>query len=99
MAWEMTPPTGYVAVASLEVDAVQPQSGGFVMRGVGADSADYVMELHLDMPIDRRTQAVLGEILSQSEWQLWRKARQPLRARVRRSPRTDANVQDASADG
>ena len=80
------PHDGYVPVASVEVTAVMPQSAGFRLQGVGADGADYLMEMHLDMPIDQRTRAVLGEILSQSEWVLHRRAQVPLKNQTRRPP-------------
>ncbi len=80
------PHDGYVPVANLEVTAVVPQSAGFRLQGIGADGADYLMEMHLDMPIDQRTRAVLGEILSQSEWVLHRRARVPLKKQKRRPP-------------
>ena len=80
------PHDGYVPVANLEVTAVVPQSGGFRLQGIGADGADYLMEMHLDMPIDQRTRAVLGEMLSQSEWVVHRRAREPLKNQIRRKP-------------
>ena len=84
MAAETTlPPDGYVAVANLEIASVTPQSSGFVLQASGQDALDYMIELHLDMPIDRRTQTVLGELLSQSEWRVWRRNPQPLKRRVR----------------
>ena len=81
-----TPHDGYVPVASVEVTAVVPQSAGFRLQGHGADGAEYLMEMHLDMPIDQRTRAVLGEILSQSEWVVYRRAQEPLKAQLRRKP-------------
>ena len=78
------PTDGYVSVADLEVDAVSPRNEGFVLKAVGADSADYLVEMHFDMPIDRRTQAVLGELLSQTEVRVWRRPRGPMRARWKR---------------
>ena len=77
---------GYVPVANLEVTAVVPQPAGFRLQGLGADSAAYLLEVHLDMPIDQRTRAVLGEILSQSEWVVYRRVQEPLRATLRRKP-------------
>ena len=55
------------------------------MQANGADGAEYLVELHLDMPIDGRTRAVLGEILSQSEIRVWRRPVQSLRALRKRS--------------
>ncbi len=80
------PHDGYVPVANLEVTAVVPQPAGFRLQGIGADGADYLMEMHLDMPIDQRTRAVLGEMLSQSEWVVHRRAQQPLKNQIRRKP-------------
>ncbi len=79
-------PDGYVPVATVEVTAVMPQSSGFRLQGIGADGADYLMEMHLDMPINRRTRAVLGEMLSQSEWVVYRRAQAPLKKQNRRTP-------------
>lgn len=79
-----TPPHGYVSVAKLEVTTVRPHAGGFQLQGTGADGADYVLEMHIDIPIDQRTRSVLGEILSQSEWRVLRRARQPLKSQARR---------------
>jgi hypothetical protein len=88
------PHDGYVPVANVEVTAVMPQSAGFRLQGVGADGADYLMEMHLDMPIDQRTRAVLGEILSQSEWVLYRRAQVPLKKQKRRMPARTESPQD-----
>lgn len=64
----------FVPVAEIEIDAVQPDRHGFRLEGGGADGAEYRIDLHLDMPVDQRTQRVLGEILSQSELKISRKA-------------------------
>ncbi len=77
------PPEGYLPVANVQVDSVTPRDNGFVIQANGEDSAEYLIDLNLDMPIDQRTRRVVGEILSQSEWRLWRRARQPLKRRVR----------------
>ena len=52
----------FVPVADIEVEAVRPEKGGFVLQGRGADRADYRIEMNLEIPVDRQTQAVLGEI-------------------------------------
>ncbi|MEJ2236701.1 MAG: hypothetical protein P8X82_00255 [Gemmatimonadales bacterium] len=70
---------GYVAVVEIEVDAVRPEHSGFVLQGRGADRSEYRLEMHLDIPFDRRTQTILGEMLAQSEWRVLRKAPNPLR--------------------
>jgi hypothetical protein len=79
----------FVQVAEVEVDAVQPGRSGFVLDGRGADGADYRLELHLDLPVDHRTQQVLAGLLAQSEWRIARRVTpsapgQPRRARSRR---------------
>ncbi len=79
-------PDGSVPVANVEVTAVMPQTSGFRLQGIGADGADYLMEMHLDMPINQRTRAVLGEMLSQSEWVVYRRAQVPLKKQKRRTP-------------
>lgn len=83
-------PEGYVPVANLEVMAVSPKAEGFRLQGLGADGADYLMDMHLDMPIDQRTRSVMSELLSQSEWQVFRKVREPLTTR-RSSARVASN--------
>jgi hypothetical protein len=70
---------GYVAVVDIEIDAVQPGPSGFVLQGRGADRAEYRLEMHLDIPVDRQTQTVLGEMLAQSEWRISRRTPTPLK--------------------
>ena len=65
---------GFVPVADIEVDAVRPERSGFVLQGRGADRAEYRIEMRLDIPVDQQTQAVLGEILAQSELKVKRRA-------------------------
>lgn len=71
----------YVKVAEIEIDAVTPDRTGFILTGRGSDRADYRLELELEMPVDQRTRAVLGEILAQSDWTIRRRAHHPFRAR------------------
>ena len=66
--------SAYVRVADIEVNDVRPEQSGFVLQGRGADRADYRLEMHLEMPVDPRTRAVLGGLLAQSEWRVWRRA-------------------------
>ena len=65
---------GFVPVADIEVDAVRPERSGFVLQGRGADRAEYRVEMRLDIPVDQQTQAVLGELLAQSELRIKRRA-------------------------
>ena len=72
----------FVAVLDIEVDTVRPERSGFVLRGRGADRLEYQLEMHLDIPVDRRTQAVLGEMLAQSEWRILRRSAKSRRQRI-----------------
>lgn len=60
-------------VAEFAVDQVTPEPKGFTLYGQaaggpgGAERAEYRLDIHLDVPLDARTRAVLGELLSQSE--------------------------------
>jgi len=74
----------FVPVADIEVDAVVPTRSGFSLRGGGADGAEYQVELHLDLPVDQRTQQVLGELLTQSELKISRKVGETSLAALRR---------------
>ncbi len=79
----------YVPVADIEVEAVRPERAGFVLQGRGADRADYRIEMHLEIPVDRQTQTVLGEILAQTELRIRRRAPASMRrpaARKRGKP-------------
>jgi hypothetical protein len=74
------PGAGYVPVADLAIDSVRPSRSGFILSGKGSDRAEYRLDMHLELPVDQRTRAVLGELLSQSEWRVWRRAREPFGA-------------------
>ena len=82
----------HILVADVEVSAVRPQRTGFSLQGTGADRAEYRVDLELEVPVDQRTRSVLGEILSQSKWRIWRRAPQPLRSpgRASRKPGSTA---------
>ena len=75
----------YVPVADLDVDAVWPGQTEFVLEGQGNDGSYYRLEMHLDMPVDRRTRTVLAELLSQSEWRISRRIRESAVKRARRA--------------
>jgi hypothetical protein len=64
----------FVTVADIEVESIIPTKSGFRLQGRAADGADYQVELHLDLPVDQRTQQVLAELLSQSELKISRKS-------------------------
>ena len=76
-------------LAVVEVDAVRPERQGFTLTGLGPDRAEYQLDLHFEMPLDPRTRAVLGELLSHSELVISRRSppaalREALRARAGR---------------
>ena len=64
----------YQPLADIEIDEVRPDSRGFALTGRGADGGDYRLGIHFGMPLDSRTRAVLGELLSQSEVLVARRA-------------------------
>jgi len=79
-----TPPDDtFLPVVDIEIDEVHPGRSGFVLLGQGADRSEYRLEMHLEMPVDKRTQTVLGEMLAQSEWRLLRRSPTPI-SRARR---------------
>ena len=86
MAPEEKAEKGFVNMAEVEVDAVQPSRTGFVLTGRGRDRADYRLEMELEMPIDRQTRTVLGELLAQSDWRVLRRAPEPFRRPQRPDP-------------
>lgn len=87
MVTKQPPAEDFVRVAEVEVEAVRPVSTGFELLGRGSDHAEYRLDLHLEMPVDRRTRAVVGELLAQSECRIWRRAAQPLGAKPPRASR------------
>ena len=88
----------FISLAEVEVDAVVPSNEGFVLDGQGADGAQYRLELHLDVPVDRRTRQVLGGLLSQSEWRILRRAdRSPLAALRRERARSTAKTRQSDS--
>lgn len=54
-------------LAEIEVEEVRPDPHGFTLTGPGRDRAQYRLSLRFEMPLDPRTRAVLGELLSQAE--------------------------------
>ena len=54
-------------VAEIEVDQVTPGGQGFTLTGQGPDNAEYRLDVHFELPLDPKTRAVLGELLSHSE--------------------------------
>ena len=80
----------YQPLADIEIEEVRPDARGFALTGRGADGAEYQLGIHFGMPLDARTRAVLGELLSQAEVLVTRRAsglaaRPARRDRVRHS--------------
>lgn len=65
-------PEDFDLLADVPIDEVRATPDGFVMQGRGADRAGYRLEMHIDWPVDPKTKAVLGEILSQTEVRVMR---------------------------
>lgn len=71
-------------LADIEIDAVRPEARGFTLTGQGADREEYRVGVQFDMPLDARTRAVLGELLSQAEVTVARRAPSLKGRRLRR---------------
>jgi hypothetical protein len=82
----MERPRDFEPVADIEIDEVRPGPGGFTLSGPGNDRADYQVALHFGMPLDSRTRAVLGELLSQAEVSIVRRPA-PAGSRAEAAPR------------
>jgi len=61
-------------ITTVAIDAVTPSDRGFTLTGEGADRAEYRLDVHFDLPLDPRTRTVLGELLSQSDLTISRRA-------------------------
>lgn len=71
-------------LADIAIDEVRPEGRGFTLTGQGADRAEYRLGMQFDMPLDARTRAVLGELLSQAEVTVARRVAQLTPRRARR---------------
>ena len=77
----MTDGPEFEPLAEIEVERVTPEAQGLTLTGQGPDRVEYRLAVHFDMPLDARTRAVLGELLSQSELTISRRAPAALHAR------------------
>ncbi len=68
----------FLPLAEVEIEQVEATQRGFRLSGTGADLSEYRLEMHLDVPVDQRTRAVLSELLAQTEWRILRRPRSPL---------------------
>ena len=64
----------FEAIAAVSVDEVRASGAGFVLTGRGTDRQDYRIELRFDVPVDAKTRKVLGELLSEVELRVLRRA-------------------------
>lgn len=64
----------YQPVAEIDIEEVRPDQRGFTLTGQGRDRAQYQLNLRFEMPLDSKTRAVLGELLSQAELTVSRRA-------------------------
>jgi hypothetical protein len=81
----------YQTVAEVEFDEVRPDQGGFTLTGRGRDGAEYRVSLRFELPIDARTRAVLGELLTQAGLVVARGAAAGVAPRSRRARRDGAH--------
>jgi len=61
-------------VADIPIEEVRTSGAGFALSGRGADRQDYRVEVHFDVPVDAKTRKVLGELLSEAEIRVLRRA-------------------------
>lgn len=61
-------------LAEIAIDAVKPEPRGFALTGQGSDQIEYRLDVRFGMPLDPRTRSVLGELLSQAEMTISRRA-------------------------
>lgn len=65
---------GFALVADIPIEEVRTAAATVVLQGHGTDRQEYRLELHFDIPVDAKTRKVLGELLSQAEVRLSRRA-------------------------
>jgi len=61
-------------ITTVAIDAVTPSDRVFTLTGEGADRAEYRLDVHFDLPLDPLNRTVLGELLSQSDLTISRRA-------------------------
>jgi hypothetical protein len=65
---------GFALVADIPIEEVRTAVATVVLQGYGTDRQEYRLELHFDIPVDAKTRKVLGELFSQAEVRLSRRA-------------------------
>ena len=53
-------------MTKIAVDEVRPEAHGFVLSGQGDDRVAYQVNIQFELPLDAKTRAVLGELLTQA---------------------------------
>jgi len=65
---------GFALVADIPIEEVRTAAATVVLQGHGTDRQEYRLELHFDIPVDAKTRKVLGELMSQADVRLSRRA-------------------------
>ena len=65
---------GFALVADIPIEEVRTAAATVVLQGHGTDRQEYRLELHFDIPVDAKTRKVLGELLSQADVRVSRRA-------------------------
>ena len=65
---------GFALVADIPIEEVRTAVATVVLQGHGSDRQEYRLELHFDIPVDAKTRKVLGELMSQADVRVSRRA-------------------------
>jgi hypothetical protein len=65
---------GFALVADIQIEEVRTAAATVVLQGHGTDRQEYRLELHFDIPVDAKTRKVLGELFSQADVRVSRRA-------------------------
>ena len=65
---------GFALVADIPIEEVRTATATVVLQGHGSDRQEYRLEVHFGIPLDTKTRKVLGELLSQAEVRVSRRA-------------------------
>jgi len=65
---------GFDLVVVVPIEEVRGSGGGFALAGRGSDRRDYRLEVRFDVPVDAKTRKVLGELFSEAEVRVLRRA-------------------------
>ena len=65
---------GFALVADIPIEEVRTAAATVVLQGHVTDRQEYRLELHFDIPVDAKTRKVLGELFSQADVRVSRRA-------------------------